>query len=509
MIFNMKVEDVLKKLSREQLKTLSKQDLIELLIGEQDIREQLENLRQQAEEEKILIGERYVLVKRKMFGASSEKMPPPKNSSKSTSKKNRDNFSKNLRERYPNIEEREEVISLETPPICSCCQSPMVDSGMTEDSEYLTVEPKKYILVIQKRQKYRCGKCHGEIQTAPALPRIAPGSSYSDEVILDVSLSKYCDLLPVERYAKIAERLGVKNLPSNSLIGLTHHLSDFVLEAYRKLAAEVKTSRVIKADETPHRMLEGDEKSNWYLWGFSSEKASYFEFHDTRSGEVASEFLKNSDCKFLLSDVFSGYARAVSDANKYRTENNLELMVNVYCNAHARRKFDEAKHPFQNEATFYLEKYQEIYKLEKETSNKSPEEIIKIRSQMIPLFQSMKEKCAGDLNSCSNRSSLAKAINYFLNNFDEFTKFIITPEIPIDNNSQERALRNPVIGRKTWYGTHSKRGAETAAILFSIMESCKLSKVNPREYLKNLVQDLHAGKNAYTPKEYADLAKNN
>lgn len=508
MIFGMKIEDVLKKLTRDQLKTLSKQDLIELLIGEQEIREQLETLRQQAEEEKILIGERYVLVKRKMFGISSEKTPINKKSeNKSKNKKPRDSFSKSLRERYPNIEEREEVISLETPPTCSCCQSLMIDSGMTEDSEYLTVEPKKYILVIQKRHKYRCGKCHGEIQTAPALPRIASGSSYSDEVILDVSLSKYCDLLPVERYSKIAERLGVKNLPPNSLIGLTHHLSDFVLEAYRKLALEVKTSQVIKADETPHRMLEGDEKSNWYLWGFSSEKASYFEFHNTRSGEVASEFLKNSCCRFLLSDVFSGYARAVSDANKYREENNLELMENVYCNAHARRKFDEAKHPFKNEATFYLDKYQEIYKLEKESSGKSLEEIVKLRSQMTPLFESMKEKSSADLNSCSNRSSLAKAINYFLNNYNEFTKFIMNPEIPIDNNSQERALRNPVIGRKTWYGTHSIRGADTAAILFSLVESCKLSKVNPREYFKELVKDIHANKKTFTPWEYGQGLK--
>ena len=100
-------------------------------------------------------------------------------------------------------------------------------------------------------------------------------------------------------------------------------------------------------------------------------------------------------------------------------------------------------------------------------------------------------------------------MSYFLNHYAEFVRFIENPELPIDNNPAERLLRSAVIGRKTWYGTHSKRGAETAAILFSIMESCKLNKVNPREYLKNLVQDLHPGKNVYTPKEYADLAKNN
>ena len=78
--------------------------------------------------------------------------------------------------------------------------------------------------------------------------------------------------------------------------------------------------------------------------------------------------------------------------------------------------------------------------------------------------------------------------------------------MPIDNNPQERLLRNPVIGRKTWYGTHSKLGAKTAAILFSLVEACKLNKVNPRDYFKSLVKDLHAGKNAYTPFEYKNAA---
>lgn len=67
-------------------------------------------------------------------------------------------------------------------------------------------------------------------------------------------------------------------------------------------------------------------------------------------------------------------------------------------------------------------------------------------------------------------------------------------------------MRNPVIGRKTWYGTHSRRGAETAAILFTVIESCKLNRINPREYVKKLVDEIHQGKPALTPAEIASLA---
>ena len=67
--------------------------------------------------------------------------------------------------------------------------------------------------------------------------------------------------------------------------------------------------------------------------------------------------------------------------------------------------------------------------------------------------------------------------------------------------------RNPVVGRKTWYGTHSKRGSITAAILFTLVETCKLNQVNPREYFKKLTESLHAGLPPMTPIEFKQAAQ--
>ena len=153
----------------------------------------------------------------------------------------------------------------------------MEDSGLTEVSEYLTVEPKKYTIVRQVRHKYRCRCCHGSIVTTPQLPRIKPGSAYSDEMIIDVAMSKYCDLTPVERYAAMAAREGFDGLPANSLIESTHHLADFLQPAKHRIKQEALDGEVLCADETPHKMLEGDKKTkNWFLWGFSTPKAAYF-----------------------------------------------------------------------------------------------------------------------------------------------------------------------------------------------------------------------------------------
>lgn len=496
----------------EKFQLLSKEELLQFAKGEQNLRKQLqrevERLRAQNEELKqrsFQIEDQLVSVKNKIFGRSSEKSKSSTDGDTQSKKKATKSRVLLPSERYPDATVIERHVELEKMPSCGCCQAEMQDSGMTEDSEFLTVIPEQYLVIRQKRHKYRCGKCHGDLKTAPAPPKIKDGSSYSDEMMIDVGLSKYCDLIPIDRYAQIAKRAGLKGLPPQSLIEMTHNLADFTKPAYERLKAEIQKSTVLNADETPHRMLEGSKKTNWYLWGFSTPRTSYFEIHDTRSGSVASSLLVNSVCEYLVSDVFSGYGKAVRDINSLRLASDRPLIRNSYCNAHARRKFKEALDRFSNEAPFFIDQYKEIYRIEADARGRPIEEIAEIRSQMEPFFKALKSKAMADAAGYSSKSSIGKAMSYFLENFEGLTLFLKNPNLPIDNNSQERLLRSPVIGRKTWYGTHSLRGAETAAVLFSLVESCKLNRVNPREYFKKLVQDLHYKKSPQTPSEFKDL----
>ena len=155
-------------------------------------------------------------------------------------------------------------------------------------------------------------------------------------------------------------------------------------------------------------MLEGSDKSSWYLWGFSSEKSSYFECHDTRSGDVASDILIESDCKYLVSDVYSGYNKAISVCNKYREENRIAPVQSCYCNAHARRKFKEISEDIGN---FFIEKYQKIYKVEKEIKNQLSEIRSRERLKLRTIFEEMKSKAAEILDTISSKSSEAQAMN--------------------------------------------------------------------------------------------------
>jgi len=445
---------------------------------------------------KLVMAEQLGQMRAELFGSSSERYKKPQIKPEESVSIPKPRI-KSPRERYPNIPVREVVITMSSNPQCTSCGEKMSDSLMTKDSEQLTVIPKKYEIIVQKRVKYRCS-CHGCIVTAAAPPRIIPGSSYSDEMIQDVALSKYCDLIPIERYAAMASRSGLIDLPPHSLIETTHQFADFVKPAYEMLRNGILQSRVLHADETPHKMLEGSDTKNWYLWGFSTIKHCYLECHDTRSGDVASHILQKSKCEVLMSDVFSGYGKAVRVTNEMRKTKGLSLIQNANCNAHSRRYFFKGW-PKYTEAQFFLNHYHEIYQLESAAKGKPPPEVLALRIQMRTRFEAMKTKAEEDLMMYPHANLYAKALRYFLENYAGLTLFLNDETIPIDNNLQERLLRNHVVGRKTWYGTHSKRGAETASILFSLVETCKLNGVNPREYFERLVKTILAGKPSFTP----------
>lgn len=412
---------------------------------------------------------------------------------------------KKTSDRYPNIVVKDIPISSDPPPKCDACGEEMSDSGMTEDSEQLTVIPKKFEILRYKRSIYRCS-CHSCMKTSPSPERIVPGSTYSDEMVLDVVLSKYCDLIPIHRYIQMARRGGLIDLPPNSLIDLTHKFAFFAKEAYRKIKAEVMQSRVLHADETPHRMLEGSDKKLWYLWGFSTEEACFLDCQDTRSGDVASELLQGSLCEVLVTDVFSGYSKATRVVNITRNLEGKASIENAHCNAHARRYFFKPRHKYK-EAEFYLDHYHEIYNLNAESQGKPMDEVLRIRERMRPHFEAMKERALEELPRYPKENKYKKALNYYLENYKGLTLFLHEWDVPIDNNSQERLLRSHVVGRKTWYGTHSEQGAETAAIIFTLVETCKLNHVNPREYFPALVEMILSRKEPLTPAEWKKTNK--
>jgi len=433
--------------------------------------------------------------------------PPPSNGPKGRQKGDSRADSKKLpSQKFLDIEVDEEVLRPAAVPQCPCCHNQMTESGLFDISEKLEVIPKKFHIKRSKRVKYNCSSCHGAMVNTPAPPSIVPTSNYGDTIIIDVALSKFCSLIPIERYAQMAFQAGLGGeLPAQSLIGLTHHLANFLELLTQKIKNEVLSSLVLQADESPHKMLEGDQTRNWFIWGFFSPIACYFQTHDTRSADIATQFLKRSRAKFLVTDGYQAYGKATRDLKESGGPN---IQV-AYCNAHAFRYFEEASITWKEESLVFLELYGQLYELEKQRKRLAPEvgnqEHLKLRQSMIPFFEQLKSECGKAAPTVMAKSQLEKAINYFLGHYPGLTLCTLHVEIPLDNNLAERELRSHVVGRKTWYGTHSKRGALTAASLFTIIHSCKLNKVNPYSYLPWVVQVIHKGQDILTPHEYSKL----
>ena len=144
-----------------------------------------------------------------------------------------------------------------------------------------------------------------------------------------------------------------------------------------------------------------------------------------------------------------------------------------------------------------VKRYREIYHLEAGDGD-----VLERRAKMRPIFEAMRAEAEKRVTAYSSKSQLGRAYAYFLGNYEGLTVFLSRGKVPIDNNTSERLLWNHVIGRKTWYGTHSPDGAEVAAVHFSIVETCKMNGVNPREYYLEMLGRIHRSDELLTPWKY-------
>lgn len=506
------IDLILRPVSDEQMEGLSKKELIILLRGEQQLRKiceeinaELTALKRELQDKNAYVEGQLVKLKHYIFCPKTERRRPlhSKGDTEVLPKRTPLKKDRDLRLRYPDAEVIEQEVTLETLPVCPCCNGEMSEMGIFEQSQHLTVVPKKYYIKNILRMKYHCTHCHGNIQTAPMVPRIVPRSSYGDNFLIDVAVSKYCDLLPVERYCEMAARGGFNGLPPNSIHEGLQRFASFLLPVYELIRTETLDSMILQGDETPWKMLEGHEQDRWYLWGFFGKNSCFYECHPTRAGFVAGDVLSESGCRYFMSDAYSGYGKAIKDTNELRALAELDPITTLYCNVHARREFDECG---KNEDSLkFISWYQNIYQLEKEVKALLPlntKEASEKRSQMAPIFEEMKLKAEGDMERYPSGHDHYKACQYFINQYAGLTACLLDPRLPLDNNLSERGLRPSVIGRKTWYGTHSERGAEAGMIHFTIIESCKMNKVNPREYLKSVVESIHYKKTILTPSQF-------
>lgn len=369
-----------------------------------------------------------------------------------------------------------------------------VMKGFFEESQEIAIIERKYIKRKIKRQKYRCtrqGLGKEVIITAPGPKKLIPGSSYSIEFAVAVVSDKYISHIPLERQCRQMESLGLKGMAPKTLYNLCHFVGLHLEEVAAKIREEILISKLcVHADETPWP-INTSKEDDGYMWSISNQAGTYYRFESTRSGDVAKELLKNYRGS-VLTDGYRGY-------NKLKA---IEGVVLGYCWAHVRRKFFEITPNYPTECGEILDLIDKLFEIERKAKNF--DELKRLRKEYSePLIGEISLWLISHERQSRPESGLKKAIDYTLKLWPGLKLFLDDVMVPLTNNDVERAMRHAVMGRKNFYGSRSINGADLAATLYTIIQSCKKVEIDPRTYIAMAVNENADGEVPPTPLEYA------
>lgn len=416
-------------------------------------------------------------LQRLQFGASSEKRSRDEdNKPKRRRRKKRRVSGPTPQPDLPKIQETFELD--EADKICPECGDPLDEMGnCAEESELIDVIERKFVIKQVRRQKYRC-RC-GHIEAALGPEKLRGTRRYSPEFAIEVAINKYLDHLPLERQARRMGRQGLQ-ITSQTLWDQIERLADHLETTYLGIKGWIFGGDVAGMDETVWPMLSRGRKT-WQLWSVRGRGAVWFALRDSRSGETAAELLEDYS-GWLVTDGLKSYDKAARQAPG--------VIRLAGCWAHIRRKFIDAESNHPEKCAEILDLIGELYDIEARA--RDPDEGADLFEWRAKLREEeSKPKLAeikkwADSQTVLPRSAFGKAVRHMQAMWPRLGHFADHPELWIDNNPTERAIRGPVVGRKNHYGSKSVRGTEVAAIIYSIVETAKACAVDPRDYMRRV-----------------------
>ena len=363
--------------------------------------------------------------------------------------------------------------------------------------EEIDLIPRRYVLKRHLRQKYRCG-CGGCIETALGADKLVPGARYAIDVAVDVAVNKYLDHLPLERQVRSMARDGLV-VESQTLFDLVDAVAKHGKAAYERLGMRARAAPIAGADETRWPVYgkgQTAKPSKWHAWLLGTDDVVYFEVHDTR-GRVAAESLLGDFAGTLVTDEYAVYQTIAKDHSAMRL---------AHCWAHVRRDYVKLENAFPRETDAMLFWMRWIWAVEAFAKRSDGAIDLDALSSLRTTFSRVAvgeiERLAKAITEAHEPSSgIAVAARTMLAVWPALTLFLDDARVPVDNNARERALRGMVIGRKNHYGSRSQRGSDVAAILYSLVETAKLVGVDPRRYLRRVVEASLRGEPAPIPHE--------
>ena len=367
---------------------------------------------------------------------------------------------------------------------------------------YETSEREHYIaaeLVWQvcKRERWGLPDTREVVFIAPLPPTIVPKGKYSDETIIEAMFRKYVMLLPFGRMLGDFRAMG-SDLSDSQLSDLAGRFAAFLSPIATAIRDQVLARAFVHVDETPLPTLDGKRT----LWGWVGGNQVFFHIGGRGAKELRQVLglpvpgVHHPDEERESGDTL-GWVFTHWMADGYRPYDTIAAeagIIRLCCWVHARRGLVIPAEQGDLVAKNILDRIGELYRIERETKKTDDAERQRRRlHDATPILDGIRSACTDALLRYDQASTMHKAIAYVLNRWEGLSVYTSRGDLPIDNNQAERVLRPIVIGRKNWNFIGSEDATDWAATNFTLFESCRLAKVEPRAWLRLVIDRMHAG----------------
>ena len=319
------------------------------------------------------------------------------------------------------------------------------------------------------------------------------GSLVSPSLGAAIINGKYVNAVPLYRLEQEFQRYDLQITRQNMANWCIRLAEEYLSILYDYLHKELYFYHVIQADETPvlvNHDGRGAGSKSW-MWVYRSghlyqkQQIVLYEYQQTRNASHPREFLKGYD-GICVTDGYQVY---------HTLEKELEELTIAGCWVHCRRRFDEAlkliPKSYQKESNAFLlmKQIQAIYREEGKLNDLSSDERLKQRQAVIKPLVDAFFAYLKTIN-VSKKDKFGDAVGYALNQEKYLRVFLTDGDVPIDNNASERAIRGFCIGKKNWRMIDTINGAKSSAIIYSIVETAKANNLKPYDYVQYLLEEI-------------------
>jgi transposase len=322
------------------------------------------------------------------------------------------------------------------------------------------------------------------------VPKGLPGPGLLAHVIV----SKYGDHLPLYRLEHIFARSGVP-LSRSTLCGWLPVCAQLLTPLYQCLVERVLDSWVVQTDDTSVPVQEpgkGRTRTGrlWVAYGDAYHPYVVYDYTPTRE-QVGPQTFFARYLGYLQADGYTGYDALYATGR----------LVEVGCWAHARRKFYEARTTDPGRSAWVLGVIKQLYAVEQQAQEEGESRKLALperwwlrlrlrQEQSVPLLTRLYQWFEGQQAEVLPKSPFGEALTYARNQWQALLRYATQGYLEIDNNRAEGALRAIAVGRKNYLFFGSDAGGETAAVLYSLVQTCKRLGVEPWHYLRDVLEQL-------------------